>query len=191
MIGTIKNNTIGNSAVSGSGSHVGDGIDINSTGAGTITATVSGNTVHQIHQGDALFAEANSGAAKINISVKNNSLNVDQSSTGLAGGHFVGGADPSTDTSTLCLDTASGANTFHGDTTYTGVELDALGSSNGIKLVGYSGATSTSPGDAGSTAIANFIVAQNTSVTPSPSGFIVAFNGASIAGTSSCGVTFP
>src|SRR5262249_36099268 len=152
-------------------------------GAGTITVTASGNTVHQIHQGDAFFAEANSGAAKINASVHNNSFNVDQSGPALAGGHFVGGADPSTDSSLLCLDINAANNTFHGDTTYAGVELDALGNSNGINLVGYSGTQDNS------SQLSAFITAQNTSVTPAP--IIVAANGAHISGTSSCGVTFP
>jgi hypothetical protein len=127
----------------------------------------------------------------MNLSVKNNSFNVDQSGPALAGAQFVGGADPSTDSNTLCLDISSGANTFKGDTTYSGAELDALGSSNGIRLVGYTGAASTTPGDAGSTAIANFVVAQNTTVTPSPLGFIIPSNGATIAGITTCGVTFP
>ena len=139
-----------------------------------------GNPVHQIHQCDALFAIANQ-SSHLNVSVHNNSLNTDNNPTGLAGGHFVGGAAPA-DSATTCVDMSSGNNTFTGPG-YTGVEMDALGGSNGIRLVGYGGAQDDF------TAIQNFIVAQNTSVTPAP--IAVSGNGAHISGVANCGVTFP
>jgi Big-like domain-containing protein len=181
MTGTIKNNTIGAVGVTSSGSHVGDGIDINATGAGTITATVTGNTVHQIHTGDCFFAEANSGSAKLNVFMHSNSFNTDTTTTALTGAHLVGGAQAS-DTANLCVD--MGANTLHGDPTYAGAELDAFSTSaTAIKLVGYGGANDNNA------QISAFVVSSNTSVTPAPS--IVIGAGSHIVSAANCGVAFP
>ena len=121
--------------------------------------------------------------------VHSNSFFSDQSSTGAAGGDFVGSA-VGTDTSTLCVD--MGANTFHGDTTYFGVLVQNLGAAaSGVKLVGMSGAFNDN-----TAAIANYVGSSgattppgvNTSVTPAP---FVNLTGGHITGVVNCGVSFP
>jgi hypothetical protein len=191
LSGTVKNNTIGNSGVTGSGSHVGDGMDANATGSGTLTMTLgtgpSGpagpNTIHQIKNQDAFFGEANSGSAKLNIFMHSNSFNTDNG-TATDGAHLVGGAMTS-DSSTLCVDMS--ANTLNGPG-YSGAELDTFGTtgSSVIKLVGYGGAQDDM------NAIATFVNTANTTVSPAltgAGGFIVINGGHIKSGT--CGVAFP
>jgi hypothetical protein len=192
MIGKIENNTIGNLSVPGSGSHAGQGISMNATGAGTITATVTGNTVHQIHQDSVFFAEANSGSARLNAYVHSNSFNSDQNGTGLDALDLTGGA-VGTDTATVCVDMA--ANILLGDLTYTSVGLQTLGASaSGIHLVGLSTSFNNNP-----SAIANFVGSSpvttppgvNTSALPIPASTFMVLGGGQILGASTCGVAFP
>jgi len=191
MVGKIENNTIGNLAVPGSGSHMGQGITMNATGAGTITATVTGNTVHQIHQDSVFFAEANSGSARLNAFVHSNSFNSDQSGTGLDAFDLTGGAVPA-DTAKVCLDMA--LNTLVGDPAYTSVAAQTRGSAtSGIELVGLSNA------DDDPTKIAGWFGSNpattppgvNTLVTPAPSSTFMILGGGHIVGVANCGVTFP
>jgi hypothetical protein len=188
MTGTVKNNAIGNSGVTGSGSHVGDGMDANATGSGTLTMTLGtgpsgpsgSNTIHQIKNGDAFFGEANSGSAKLNIFMHSDSFNTDNA-TATAGAHLVGSAMTS-DSSTLCVDMS--ANTLNGPG-YSGVELDNFGTTAMIKLVGMPAADNDAPAS-----IATFINGANTTVSPAASaGFVVISGGHIISGT--CGVSFP
>jgi Putative Ig domain len=192
MVGKIENNTIGNLAVSGSGSHVGQGISVNATGAGTITATVTGNTVHQIHQNSVFFGDANSGSATLNLYVHGNTFNSDQSGTGLDALDITGGA-VGTDTSKVCLDMAS--NSLLGDLTYTSVSLQTFGTSaSGINLAGLNITFNNN-----TTAIANFAGANpvttppgvNTSALPTPSSSFIILGPGQITGVTNCGVTFP
>jgi VCBS repeat-containing protein len=190
LSGTIKNNTVGNAGVAGSGSHVGDGMDVNGTGNGTITATVgtgpsgpSGtNLIQQIHQGDVFSTQANSGSAKVNLFLHNNSFLSQNGGLGLDGISITGGALTS-DTSVACVDMA--LNTAHGDNNYFGITAQTLSNSPavGIKLVGYGGAVND---DA---AITTFITSVNTSVTPATQ-FVFHPNGGKIQG-GTCGVAFP
>jgi hypothetical protein len=192
MIGTIKNNLVGNAGVVGSGSHVGQGISLNATGAGTITATVTGNTVRQIRQDSVFFAEANSGSAKLNVFVHNNTFSSDQTGTGLDALDLTGGAVGS-DAATLCVD--MGGNTLVGDTTYTSVTVQTFGGfTSQVKLLGLGAANNNN-----TTAIANFVGASgatsppgvNTSATPTPdSSFMIIAGGGQIVSTATCGV-FP
>ncbi|MGE5715335.1 MAG: beta strand repeat-containing protein [Acidobacteriota bacterium] len=194
MTGRIVNNTIGNPAVVGSGSHVGDGIDVNATGGGTLTATVTGNTVRQIQQGEVFFGEANSGSAKLNLFVHGNTFNTDTgtSALGLDALDLTGGA-VGTDTSTVCADVA--ANVLVGDNNYTSVVVRAFGAAtSGVNLAGMSATF-----DDDTTAIANFMGSSggttppgvNTTATPTPSSGFMLLGGGHIKGVTSCGVTFP
>jgi hypothetical protein len=186
MSGTIKNNTIGNSGVPFSGSHVGDGMDANATGAGTLTTTVgtgpigsSGtNTIHQIKTGDVFFGEANSGSAKLKMFIHANSFSTDNAGA-TAALHIVGSA-VNTDSAIACADVS--ANILNGASGYTSVELDTF--AGGINLPGYGGAANDT------TAIAAFFNSANTTSPAANSSFMVQ-SGGTIQSVLNCGVTFP
>jgi len=194
MVGTIKNNTIGNAAVSGSGSHAGDGIDVHATGAGTITLTVTGNTVQEI-LGDSFFVEADSGSGRLNLAAHGNRFStsppilprssvfsMDTAGTALDGLHLVGGSS-SSDTATLCVDML--LNTLNGDAAHTGAELDAFStSSSAISLVGMNAANNDN-----AALIGGYVSSVNTVVTPPP--IVTIGAGSHIVGAANCGVTFP
>jgi hypothetical protein len=194
MSGTVKNNVIGNAGVTNSGSVVGDGIDMNATGAGTITATVTGNTVHQIQFGDAFLALADSGSAKLNLFVHSNNFNTDGTAgNSLAGIDLISGAG--SDTSAMCVDMA--LNIANGDSFYQGATVSTFGGVGAtIKLLGLSATFNNN-----ASAIANFIGSSslttppgvNSSVNPTPTvggGAVTITGGGTIVGTGSCG-SFP
>jgi hypothetical protein len=69
---TIQNNTIGTAGVAGSGSVQGNGIFIDSNGAGNVRALVTGNQVRQWTNRNGLAIDVLDGPAKMNLTARNN-----------------------------------------------------------------------------------------------------------------------
>src|SRR6185369_14173125 len=76
MIGTVKNNIIGNAGQANSGSGLGAGIALDRPGAGTMPATVTGNTVNQVKANSGnVFDAGTSQTAKLNLKIRSNTFN--------------------------------------------------------------------------------------------------------------------
>ncbi len=106
--GTIANNTVGVTGVSGSGSANGSGIFVLAGGTGTYTASITGNQVRQY--GDhGIFAQADGagvvGNAAMNLTVTGNTVTEPAAGGGPAtnGFHLFGGTTPG-DTSQVCVE---------------------------------------------------------------------------------------
>src|SRR4029077_15631121 len=99
--GKLTNNVVGNNAVPKSGSNFGKGIDLFASGAGTLTASVSGNTVRQIFEDTAFRAISSTHSGQINVTVNGHDFESQPSGMGLDGIDLtVGGA--AGDTGTMC-----------------------------------------------------------------------------------------
>jgi hypothetical protein len=192
MIGKVINNVIGNAAVTGSGSHIGQGISVNALGAGTITATVTGNTVRQVALDSVFFGQAASGTPVLNLKVQNNTFRTDSADSIADAVDLTAGLGDS-DGAVLCLDMAT--NTLSANTRSEVLQTFGGSGFSFMKLVGLN-----STFDNDTTAIANFVGSSgattptgvNTSVTPAPSAALITIaNAGQIVGTSGCGVTFP
>ncbi len=159
--GTIANNVIGNAGATDSGSTGGDGINLFASGAGTLTANVTGNTVRGIKVGNAFSATSSSHTGQINITLRTNDFRITPSSSGFAlAGVLLGFAGLAGDTSTMCADLA-GNTAFVGDPTFFGAFVNAgAGGSQTLQLVGYAGAANDHA------AIAAFLNTTATTVSP-------------------------
>jgi hypothetical protein len=71
---TIKNNTIGDAAVSRSGSWSGVGIAVNSNGGADINSLISGNTVRQYTNPEGISLIQNDGVGSLNATVRSNTI---------------------------------------------------------------------------------------------------------------------
>jgi uncharacterized repeat protein (TIGR01451 family) len=163
--GTISGNSVGTDAIADSGSFLGQGISLTATGPGTITATVSANTVRQVRQDDAFFALSSNHTGALNVGVLNNAFSVNTASGfGLFGIDLTAGALPS-DTGTLCANVSG--NTATGDPNLWGIQAQTASGNPTIDLQGYAGP----PNDA--LAISTFFNANNT-VSPPAQSFILA-----------------
>ncbi|HSS20394.1 MAG TPA: hypothetical protein VLL54_09995 [Pyrinomonadaceae bacterium] len=141
MIGTVKNNVIGAAGVANSGSDLGAGIGVNATGAGTLTATVTGNTVNQVRANSGnVFDLGILNTAKVNLQVRNNTFNGNPAQVNPQYGmHINNGSGQPAETSQLCLD--MGANTVNMPASAIAViDLDAFPGTT-ANLKGYAGAT--------------------------------------------------
>jgi hypothetical protein len=153
LVGTISGNVVGTNGVAGSGSAFGDGIRLVATGAGTLTAAVTGNQVHGITFGRGVSASAQDGSSTLNATVTGNTVNVNDPANSLNGIFAQSGAAAS-DTTAVCAHVAGNdvANTAGAD------EIRArnrfVGTS--FRLPGYAG------GGSDVTAVAAFLAAQNT-----------------------------
>ncbi len=165
LSGTISGNTIGNAAIADSGSLFGQGIELFASGAGTLTANVTDNTVRAIQFGSAFRAISSSHTGLINVTAKTNTFDITPSSSGfaLAGLDLTAGATP-TDTGTMCADIL-GNTSFVGDLFWAGAYVTTAAGSPTIELVGYAGAANDP------TVIEAFLDSAATTVSPSASGF--------------------
>ncbi|MBL8252191.1 MAG: hypothetical protein JNJ76_01130 [Candidatus Competibacter sp.] len=73
MVGKFRNNIIGTSGVAGSGSAQGNGVDFTSTGLGTFTVNVTGNTVRQF-AGIGIGFSGGDTSPRVNATVTGNTI---------------------------------------------------------------------------------------------------------------------
>lgn len=71
----IDGNTIGNAAVAGSGSAIGNGIRINGNGNGTIVALLNNNVIRQTPNGRGIEIIGRNGTGRTDVTVTNNNVN--------------------------------------------------------------------------------------------------------------------
>jgi hypothetical protein len=168
LSGTISGNTIGNAAIADSGSLFGRGIELFASGAGTLTANVSDNSVRGIQFDSAFRAISSTHSGVINATVNSNTFDVTPTATGLAlaGLDLTAGALPS-DTGTMCAD-ITGNTSFVGDPGWAGAYITTAAGSPTIELVGYVGANNDGA------AIEAFLDSAATAVTPGSLTFLVA-----------------
>ncbi|HEX8636798.1 MAG TPA: hypothetical protein VF692_01950, partial [Pyrinomonadaceae bacterium] len=151
--GVIANNRIGSAGVANSGSDLGRGIFVEAAGAGTVTASVTGNTVRQIKQESAFYGQVGKGTStaptspRLNLTVTGNDFQVNTASaSALAGVELVAGYLPNiNDNPTMCANVNNNT-AFVGHPTFAGVYLVTSGfTSSGtsanptVELQGYSG----------------------------------------------------
>jgi hypothetical protein len=74
MVGKFRNNFIGTAGSALSGSKQGDGIDINATGAGTVTMNVTGNDIRQYFEFGMNLEAGDTGIAHLNVTVTGNTV---------------------------------------------------------------------------------------------------------------------
>ena len=113
LSGTISGNTIGNPATPNSGSAQGNGITVHAGGAGTLTASISGNLIRE-YAGHGLDARISAGSPTLNATVTNNTIS--DPGTAATNGLFASAGDVAGDGGLLCAAisgnslTGSGAN---------------------------------------------------------------------------------
>ena len=133
---TIRDNEVGNPAISGSGSDVGVGLLIHAQGSGTVTARVSGNTIRAIDIDSGFVLLNNSGSATANITFDatagTNVFNVNPTTFGLYGLSLETGA----------LGSDSGTTRVNFAASSTAVGESVFGTA-GIQLLNVSGTVTT------------------------------------------------
>ncbi|HXO25813.1 MAG TPA: Ig-like domain-containing protein [Thermoanaerobaculia bacterium] len=160
MQGKIQNNTIGTNSVVHSGSSQGSGIGVTAGGAGTLTTTVSGNSVFQVDN-EGLNAVAAQGTGTLNLTVTNNHFSLDNASPNSDfGAMVVDGGTPS-DSQTLCLNMSGNTDTGNASSGGTGVALLTEAGTPTFNIQGYGGSANNA------SAIASFIDGANTD-SPTP-----------------------
>jgi large repetitive protein len=99
--GTVTGNIIGTAAVPNSGCSAPgcDGIVLNSTGSGSMAATVSTNQIRQF-TGRGIFGNANSGSSMMNLTISNNTIA--NPGAGAFNGILVQSGAIATDTTSVC-----------------------------------------------------------------------------------------
>lgn len=189
MTGTVKNNVIGNAGVANSGSDLGAGISINSTGAGTVIASVTGNAVTQVRgSSGSVFVGALVDTAKLSLFIHNNTFSGNPAEPfGFAGLEMDNGSGSPGENGTMCIDMAANTVTMSASS-FTSVYLQTF--SGTTNVVGYTGAVNDD------TALANFF-GDSPSTTPpgvntltSPPPFVLIIGG-TVQGSANCGIVFP
>jgi methionine-rich copper-binding protein CopC len=158
--GKILNNLVGNSSVVHSGSMQGSGIALTAGGAGTLTATVDGNTVVQVDN-EGLNAVAAQGTGTMNLTVTNNHFSLDNASPNSDFGAMIVDGGFSGDSQTLCLHMSGNTDTGNGSSGGSGVALLTEVGTPTFNIQGYGGAANNA------SAIASFIDGANTD-SPTP-----------------------
>jgi uncharacterized repeat protein (TIGR01451 family) len=140
MIGTVKNNIVGNAGQANSGSGLGAGIALDCTGAGTMTATVTGNTVTQVEANSGnVFDLGLSQTAKANLKIRNNTFNGNPAQVNPQYGlHINVGTGTPGEVNTLCMDMGANSVTMPASA-IASVDLDVFPGGN-ANLIGYGGA---------------------------------------------------
>ncbi|HSB63289.1 MAG TPA: putative Ig domain-containing protein [Thermoanaerobaculia bacterium] len=182
MIGTVKNNVVGIAGTANSGSDLGAGIALDTTGAGTLTASVTGNSVNQVRANSGnVFDAGIAGTSKLDLFLHNNVFNGNPAQVNPQYGlHINNGTGTPGETSQLCLD--MGANTVTMPASaIASIDLDAFGGTTS-NLVGYAGAANNAA------QIQAFFTSVNTSTTPAT---LATLAGGTVQGSAGCGVTFP
>jgi hypothetical protein len=138
--GKFINNVVGNAGVTDSGSAVGQGIAVESRGAGTHTVLLTGNTVKQVHQDSGFLASANSGTNTLNITASGNDFESNTGILGFSGIELYSGGSGGSDATTVCANFTGGNVAFIGSTSVWGIGAEVLASASVINLQGYAGA---------------------------------------------------
>jgi hypothetical protein len=189
MSGTVKNNVIGNTLVPNSGSDLGAGIQINPSGAGTLTASVTGNNVTQVRgSSSSVFVDIINDTAKHNLFIHSNTFAGNPAEPfGVAGLEMDNGTGTPGENGIFCLDMASNTVTMSA-TSFASVYLANF--SGTTNVVGYTGTTDDE------TQLGNFFgdspvstpPGVNTLTSPPPTVFVI---GGTVQGSGSCSVVFP
>ena len=140
MIGTVKNNTVGIAGTANSGSDLGNGIALDCTGAGTMTATVTGNTVNQVRANSGnVFDAGTSQTAKLNLKLRSNTFNGNPAQLNPQYGiHINAGTGTPGETNQLCIDMGQNSVTMPASA-IASIDLDSFPGTT-TNLVGYTGA---------------------------------------------------
>ena len=162
MVGTVKNNIIGIAGTANSGSDLGAGIALDCTGAGTMTASVTGNTVNQVRCNSGnVFDLGTSQTAKANVRIRNNTFNGNPAQVNPQYGiHINGGTGTAGENNPLCLDIGANSVSMPASAIAT-IDLDSF-PGNVTNLVGYAGGTNNGG------QIQTFFSANNTLTGPAP-----------------------
>jgi uncharacterized repeat protein (TIGR01451 family) len=189
MNGTVKNNVIGNAVVANSGSDLGAGIAINATGAGTVIASVTGNTVTQVRgSSGSVFVGALLDTAKLSLFIHNNTFSGNPAEPfGFASLEMDNGSGSPGENGTLCIDMAANIVTMSASS-FASVYFPSF--SGTTNVVGYTGAVNDE------TQLQNFFgdspgttpPGVNTLTSPSPAVFVI---GGTVQGSANCGIVFP
>ncbi|HVT19110.1 MAG TPA: Ig-like domain-containing protein [Thermoanaerobaculia bacterium] len=153
--GKILNNTIGKSSVAGSGSMQGSGIGVGAFGAGTLTATIDGNTVVQVDN-EGLNVTVDQGTGTANLTVTNNHFSVNTASPNSDFGAMIVDGGVAGDTQTLCLRMSGNTDTGNAANGGNGVALLTEAGNPTFNIQGYGGAANNA------SQIAAFIDGANT-----------------------------
>jgi hypothetical protein len=189
MRGTVTNNSVGLVGTANSGSDVGAGIGLDSTGAGTLTATVTGNNVNEVRAFSSnVFDSGLSESARTNLRLRNNTFRGTPGQVNPQYGvHLNAGAGLGGETAQLCMD--MGANTVvMPASAIASVALDSFDTTT-TTLVGYTGLASDT------TQIQNFLGSSGATTPPgvntttTPATLYTDAGGTTMGG--SCSVTFP
>jgi hypothetical protein len=182
---TITANTIGDAAVSRSGSWSGVGVAINSNGGADIDTLVTGNSIFQFTNPEGLSLIQNDGVGSLNATVRGNII-TSQADTinNLYGVRAIYGSDV-TDTGTGCLD-LGGAGAFSNNLTGSSPagSFDIRVRQSGptiLQLPGYGGTSHDTA------AVATYLVGRNTA----PRGAQVSQGDASATYTNAAGCPLP
>ena len=162
MQGTINNNVVGNSSVGDSGSLLSSGIGLQTSGPGTITASISGNTVVQTDDDGLLVLASSATSSTINVTATNNSFSVSATdpNTNL-GVELTAGGDGGSDV--ICANINANIREF-GNSEVAGIATEVLGTST-VELQGYGGAANNNA------QIASFLNGTATNVSPAALNF--------------------
>jgi hypothetical protein len=135
---TITGNTIGNSAVSNSGSWSGNGMGINANGNATIFALVSGNNIHQYANVAGISLTVNDGTSttlnRLDATLKNNTIDHPGTPSARNGLRTTVGFASSGEQGSLCLDAGDPSNAALKNNVYQGSPDDAAAGKQDIRL---------------------------------------------------------
>jgi VCBS repeat-containing protein len=155
---TISNNTIGNPAVSQSGSSSGNAVGVRSNGAATVDALITNNNLYQYVNANGLLLVQNDGSGALNATVRSNVI-TKPDPLAVRGIRAEIGADVG-DKGTSCLDIGGAgalANNLTGSSTggTTNLRLEMNGEAT-VNLPGYGGSAHDH------TAVQNYLASRNT-----------------------------
>jgi uncharacterized repeat protein (TIGR01451 family) len=152
--GSILNNQIGVSGLVNSGSAQASGILVASTGTGSHTTLIEGNTIRQYNE-MGIYVRANDGSSAMNASIRNNTIN-QPAAFALNGLHLnIGGVTG--DSSQVCADI--GNNTLGGSGPFGSDDFNLRQRfATTIRLPGYAGATNNTA------AVIAFVQSNNTGI---------------------------
>lgn len=154
FIGSILNNQIGVSGLVNSGSAQASGILVASTGTGSHTTVIEGNTIRQYNE-MGIYVRVNDGSSAMNASIRNNTIN-EPAGFALNGLHLnIGGVTG--DSSQVCADIVN--NTLGGSGPFGSDDFNLRQRfATTIRLPGYGGANNDTA------AVITFVQGNNTGI---------------------------
>ena len=193
---TISGNTIGATGVAGSGSTQGNGIFVDSNGAGHVRALITNNNVRQWTNRNGLHLDVIDGPAVMDVTVRNNVFTEPNSAfagTTTRGMTLQLGTGQAADTIDACLDIGHASDNAlknqvfgTGESPQPDIRYLHEGPNSQVQLAGYGGGASPTITD-----IANYLQPRNNLTgTPSVTGIATAA-GATTANIASCPLPAP